>query len=87
MSGKKRVQNPELGKAAEEGYNWIMTSDNVKATESITKILGQAKGQMGDNPQVKMMISQMLKDGLAKKMELLKQNPQNAMNKAIEDFK
>lgn len=91
-----KFQNPELGKAAEEGYNWIMTSDNVKATESITKILGQAKGQMGDNPQVKMMISQMLKDGLAKKMELLKQNPQNAasinkqidaMNKAIEDFK
>lgn len=91
-----KFQNPELGKAAEEGYNWIMTSDNVKATESITKILGQAKGQMGDNPQVKMMISQMLKDGLAKKMELLKQNPQNAasinkqidaMNKTIEDFK
>jgi len=91
-----KFQNPELGKSAEEGYNWIMSSDNLKATESITKIVNQAKGQMGDNPQVKMMISQMLKDGLAKKMELLKQNPQNAasinkqidaMNKAIEDFK
>jgi len=91
-----KFQNPELGKVAEEGYNWIMTSDNLKATESITKILGQAKGQMGDNPQVKMMISQMLKDGLNKKMELLKQNPQNAsginkqidlINKAIADFK
>jgi len=91
-----KFQNPELGKVAEEGYNWIMTSDNLKATESITKILGQAKGQMGDNPQVKMMISQMLKDGLTKKMELLKQNPQNAasinpqidaINKAIENFK
>ncbi|KQS93065.1 M1 family metallopeptidase [Chryseobacterium sp. Leaf394] len=91
-----KFQNPELGKNAEEGYNWIMSSDNLKATESITKILGQAKGQMGDNPQVKMMISQMLKDGLNKKMEVLKQNPQNAasinkqidaINKAIEDFK
>ncbi|MDQ1097104.1 MULTISPECIES: M1 family metallopeptidase [Chryseobacterium] len=91
-----KFQNPELGKVAEEGYNWIMTSDNLKATESITRILGQAKGQMGDNPQVKMMISQMLKDGLNKKMELLKQNPQNAasinkqidlLNKAIADFK
>ncbi|MEA1847342.1 M1 family metallopeptidase [Chryseobacterium sp. MHB01] len=91
-----KFQNPELGKSAEEGFNWIMTSDNVKATESITKILGQAKGQIGENPQVKMMISQMLKDGLNKKMELLKQNPQNAasinkqidlLNKAIEDFK
>ena len=46
--------------------------------------------------QVKMMISQMLKDGLNKKMEALKQNPQNAasinkqidaINKSIEDFK
>jgi aminopeptidase N len=91
-----KFQNPELGKSAEEGYNWIMSSDNLKATESITKIVSQAKGQMGDNPQVKMMISQMLKDGLAKKMELLKQNPQSAtsinkqidlINKAIEDFK
>ncbi|WP_288243148.1 M1 family metallopeptidase [uncultured Chryseobacterium sp.] len=91
-----KFQNPELGKSAEEGFNWIMTSDNLKATESITKILGQAKGQIGENPQVKIMISQMLKDGLNKKMDLLKQNPQNAasinkqidaLNKAIEDFK
>lgn len=91
-----KFQDPELGKVAEEGYNWIMSSDNLKATESITKILGQAKGQMGDNPQVKMMITQMLKEGLNKKMELLKQNPQkaasinsqiDAINKAIENFK
>ncbi|HBV14671.1 M1 family metallopeptidase [Chryseobacterium carnipullorum] len=91
-----KFQNPELGKSAEEGYNWIMSSDNLKATENITKIISNAKGQMGDNPQVKMMISQMLKDGLNKKMELLRQNPQNAasinkqidaINKTIEDFK
>ncbi|UOU96842.1 M1 family metallopeptidase [Chryseobacterium daecheongense] len=91
-----KFQNPELGKAAEEGFNWIMSSDNQKATESITKMLARAKGQIGDNPQAKMMISQMLKDGLSKKMELLKQNPQSAtsinkqidaINKAIEDFK
>ncbi|MDN3691889.1 M1 family metallopeptidase [Chryseobacterium tructae] len=91
-----KFQNPELGKSAEEGYNWIMTSDNLKATESITKILGYAKNQMGDNPQAKMMVVQMLKDGLNKKMELLKQNPQNAasinkqidvLNKAIENYK
>jgi len=91
-----KFQNPELGKSAEEGYNWIMSSDNLKATENITKIISHAKNQMGDNPQVKMMISQMLKDGLSKKMELLKQNPQNAasinkqidaINKAIADFK
>jgi len=91
-----KFQNPELGKVAEEGFNWIMSSDNLKATESITKILSQAKSQMGDNPQVKMMISQMLKSGLSKKMELLKQNPQkasdinpqiDAINKSIEEFK
>ncbi|UMQ43653.1 M1 family metallopeptidase [Chryseobacterium sp. Y16C] len=91
-----KFQNPELGKSAEEGYNWIMSSDNLKATESIIKMLGHAKGQLGDNPQAKMMISQMLKDGLSKKMELLKQNPQSAssinkqidvINKTIEDFK
>ncbi|MGG5208433.1 M1 family metallopeptidase [Chryseobacterium sp. MIQD13] len=91
-----KFQNPELGKSAEEGYNWIMSSDNLKATENVTKIISHAKSQMGDNPQVKMMISQMLKDGLSKKMELLRQNPQNAasinkqidaINKTIADFK
>ncbi|ATL76022.1 peptidase M1 [Chryseobacterium piperi] len=91
-----KFQNPELGKSAEEGFNWIMTSDNLKATESITKLLGQAKSQVAQNPQAKMMISQMLKDGLSKKMELLKQNPQNAasinkqidaLNKSIEEYK
>lgn len=91
-----KFQNPELGKAAEDGFNWIMTSDNLKATESITKIAGYAKNQMADNPQAKMMMVQMLKDGLSKKMELLKQNPQNAasinkqievINKAIENYK
>lgn len=91
-----KFQNPELGKAAEEGFNWIMSSDNLKATESITKIAGYAKNQMADNPQAKMMMAQILKDGLSKKMELLRQNPQNAasinkqidvLNKAIENYK
>lgn len=90
-----KFQDPTLGKSAEEGYNWIMSSDNLKATEKVTKVLQQAKSQMPDNPQIKMMISQMLKDGLNKKMEVLKANPNSAtinqqidaINKAIEAFK
>ncbi len=90
-----KFQNPELGATAEEGFNWIMTSDNLKATENLTKILIQAKAQIAQNPQAKMMISQMLKDGLAKKMEVLKNKPNSptvnqqidAINKAIEAFK
>lgn len=90
-----KFQDPTLGKSAEEGYNWIMSSDNLKATEKITKVLVQAKSQMPDNPQVKMMIVQMLKDGLNKKMEVLKNNPNSptinqqidAINKTIEAFK
>ncbi|WP_313100451.1 M1 family metallopeptidase [Epilithonimonas sp.] len=90
-----KFQDPTLGKSAEEGYNWIMSSDNLKATEKITKVLVQAKSQMPDNPQVKMMIVQMLKDGLNKKMEVLKNNPNSptinqqidALNKTIEAFK
>lgn len=90
-----KFQDPTLGKSAEEGYNWIMSSDNLKATEKITKVLVQAKSQMPDNPQIKMMISQMLKDGLNKKMEVLKNNPNSptinqqidAINKTIESYK
>lgn len=90
-----KFQDPALGKTAEEGYNWIMSSDNLAATEKVTKVLVQAKSQIPDNPQVKMMIVQMLKDGLSKKMEVLKANPNSptinqqvdAINKALEAYK
>lgn len=87
-------QNPKLAQPAEEGFNWIMDSDNLKAVANITKILGQAKGQIGNNPQVKMMIVKMLKDGLERKMKVLRENPQSAtlnqqvelLNKAIASY-
>ena len=91
-----KFQDPVQGKIAEDGFNWIMSSDHLKATEGITKVITQVKSQMGENPQAKMMMVQTLKTGLAKKMELLKQNPQkassinpqiDAINKAIEAYK
>ena len=90
-----KFQNPTLGAAAEDGFNWIMSSDNLKATQNVTKVLTQVKGQIGENPQAKMMIVQILKDGLAKKMQVLKANPSSttinqqidAINKAIEAYK
>ncbi|MGA9211723.1 M1 family metallopeptidase [Kaistella sp.] len=90
-----KFQKPELGAVAEDGFNWIMSSDNLKATENVTKILTQVKGQIGGNPQAKMMIVQILKDGLAKKMAVLKANPSSPtinqqidlINKTIEAYK
>lgn len=90
-----KFQNPELGAAAEDGFNWIMSSDNLKATENMTKVLTQVKGQIGQNPQAKMMIVQILQDGLAKKMVVLKANPSSKtinsqidlINKTIEAYK
>lgn len=89
-----KFQNPSLAEPAEQGFNWIMDSDNLKAVENITKILSQAKGQIGNNPQVKMMIVQMLKGGLDRKMKVLRENPQSTslneqvslLNKAISDY-
>jgi hypothetical protein len=67
----------------------------LKATQNVTKVLTQVKGQIGENPQAKMMIVQILKDGLAKKMQVLKANTSSttinqqidAINKAIEAYK
>ncbi|MGX9986058.1 M1 family metallopeptidase [Soonwooa purpurea] len=89
-----KFQDPELGAVAEEAYNWIMTSDNTKATKAVTKILSQAKSEISSNPQAKMMLTQILKDGLNKKMQLLKNSPKSqslheqidALNKTIEDY-
>jgi len=90
-----KFQKPELGDAAEAGFNWIMSSDNLKATENVTKVLTQVKGQIGQDPQAKMMIVQILKDGLEKKMVVLKANPSSStihqqidlINKTIEVYK
>ena len=90
-----KFQKPELGDAAEAGFNWIMSSDHLKATENVTKVLTQVKGQIGQNPQAKMMIVQILKEGLAKKMSVLKANPSSStinqqidlINKTIEAYK
>ncbi len=90
-----KFQDPEQGKIAEEGYNWIMSSDNLKATENVTKIISQVKREIENNPQAKMMMIQILKEGLDKKMQVLKANPTNALvnkqvdaiNKVIESYK
>ena len=90
-----KFQKPELGDAAEAGFNWIMSSDHLKATGNVTKVLTQVKGQIGQNPQAKMMIVQILKDGLEKKMVVLKANPSSStihqqidlINKTIEVYK
>ena len=84
-----------MGDVAEEGYNWIMSSDNLAATENVTKILKQVKGQVEQNPQAKMMLLQILNDGLSKKMQVLKANPNSptihqqidALNDAIAVYK
>ncbi len=88
-------QNPALAQPAEEGFNWIMDSDNTKAVEKLTGILKQVKSQIGDNPQAKMMITDILKKGLERKMKLFRENPNNQslnrqvelLNKTIETYK
>ena len=89
-----KFQNAELGAIAEEGFNWMMSTDNLKSTENMAKVLQQAKSQLGGNPQAKMMIVQILKEGLTKKMQVLKANPESQtinqqidlINKSIENL-
>lgn len=90
-----KFQDPPLGDIAEKGFNWIMSSDNLKATSNLTKVLTQVKKEIDNNPQAKMMVMQMLRDGLTKKMETLRKNPASTalnqqvdlINKAIEAYK
>ena len=82
-----KFQNPELGATAEAGFNWIMESDDLPATQSITKVLSQIKGEI-DNPQVKMMIIDMLKEGLQRKMQVLRNHPNSpTLNAQIDSLK
>ena len=60
------MNDPKLGAIAEKGFNLIMESDDVKATEAIVEIL---------------------KNGLAKKVKLLRENPQsNSLNVQVESI-
>ena len=82
-----KFQNPELGATAEAGFNWIMESDDLPATQSITKVLSQIKGEI-ENPQVKMMIIDMLKEGLQRKMQVLRAHPNSpTLNTQIDSLK
>lgn len=90
-----KFQDPVLGDSAEKGYNWIMSSDNLKATANVTKVLTQVKKELDNNPQAKMMIVNMLRDGLSKKVEALRENPSSAslnqqvdlINKVIDTYR
>jgi aminopeptidase N len=62
-----------------------MDSDNIKAVEKLTGILKQVKAQIGDNPQAKMMIRDILKKGLDRKMKVFRENPSNqSLNSQVE---
>lgn len=88
-------QDAKKGSIAEKGFQWIMDSDNTAAVESVTKILFLAKQEMDNSPQAKMVIIQMLEDGVKRKMQLLKTtsnkdsvNKQiNLLNIVIESYK
>lgn len=90
-----KFQDPKLGDVAEKGYQWIMETDQLKATQNVTKIFSAVKGQLSENPQAKMMLLQVIKDGLEKKMQLFRANPSNdavkrqveLLNKLVEEYK
>lgn len=69
-----RFQNPELAPWAEKGFQWIMSSDDYRATENITRIYTQAHGQIGNNPQAKMLIIQALQEAQTLKLKALREN-------------
>ena len=72
-----KFQDEKLGNKAEKRSNWLMESDNTNATAGVAKILKQVKSEIPDNPNVKMLIVQMLQNGIAKKTELLRANPKS----------
>ena len=78
-------QKPNLGKVSEDGFNWIMDSDNTQAVAKLTKILKQVKSHINDNIQAKSIIYNMLKSGVERKISALKDNPKSEnLNKQIE---
>ena len=78
-------QKPNLGKVSEDGFNWIMDSDNIQAVAKLTKILRQVKSHINDNIQAKSIIYNMLKSGVERKISALKDNPKSEnLNKQIE---
>ena len=64
-------------RSTEEGFNWIMQSDDLPAIEKMVKVLNAAKSQVSQNPQAMMAIASILKEGLAKKVAVLRANPKS----------
>ncbi|MDO4763906.1 MAG: M1 family aminopeptidase [Flavobacteriaceae bacterium] len=91
----REFDNPEIGKHAKAGFNWIMDSDNTKAVSNITNTLLQIRNQVKDNVGIKKIFLDMLKAGLERKLAVLRANPKSEslnkqvdlLNKAIEAYK
>jgi len=80
-----KFRNSENVENAQEAYELIMKSDDLKATENITKTLDRFKSRLDGNIQAKILITKTLKYGIEMKMELLKKDPKNSgLRKQVE---
>lgn len=82
-----KMQNPNLGTIAEEGFRWIMSSDSASATRTIIRYQKHILGMYKDNPQVKMLFHGIVKEAIQMKMDTLRKNPTNkALDQQVKDL-
>jgi len=72
-----KFDDSENMKSAKEAFNLIMNSDDLKASENITRTLNRFKSRVDVNFQAKNIVIEILKYGLEIKRNLFKKYPQN----------
>lgn len=70
-----KFQDPDTGKVLEDAFDWIMQNDTPDATNRIATVYRQVKKELGDNPQVGMIVKIMITNGLTQKKAAQQKNP------------
>jgi len=70
-----KFQDPDTGKVLESAFDWIMKNDTPDATAKVISTYKQLKKEMGNQPQVSMIVKIMITNGLTQKKGALQKNP------------
>ena len=87
-------EDPVLGDWAKKGYQWIMESDDLESTEKISSVMKQVLKELKSNPQAKVVLLQILREGQSAKLALLRSNPSSdsvkeqveLLNRIVEEY-
>ncbi|MDX9705223.1 MAG: hypothetical protein RBT46_05900, partial [Weeksellaceae bacterium] len=80
-----QYENPVLGRKLEKGFNWVLSSDDMKSTKIVaTQYKMVHKYYAKENPSLTMMLKNLLDQAIGLKVKTHQKSPSPGLEKQIE---